>query len=110
MELDYYRRESEFGYAELKKGTIEEEANGTVWLDTLFIEEEYRGSGEGTRLLQCTLDDAFEFGYKKVVVHAMTLEFMAYQPLIEQFYIKNGFSADKDYVIHQGKIMSIQLS
>ena len=109
MELDYYRRESECGYAELKKGTAEEEANGTVWLDTLLIEEENRGSGEGTRLLQDILDDAFEFGCKKVVVHAMTLEFIEYQPLIEQFYIKNGFSVDKDYVIHQGKIMSIQL-
>ena len=110
MELDYYTRESECGYAELKKGTPEEETNRIVWLDTLFIEEEYRGSGKGTRLLQEILDDAFEFGYKKVKVHAMTLEFMAYQPLIEQFYIKNRFSVDNGYAIHQGKIMSIQLT
>ena len=109
MELDYYTRESEFGYAELKKGIPKEETNGVVWLNKLFVEEEHRGSGEGTRLLQYILDDAFEFGYKKVAVHAMTLEFMEHQPLIEEFYIKNGFSVDKDYVIHQGKIMSIQL-
>lgn len=106
---EYYEIKNEFGYGLLKKGTESEELEGIVFLETLYINKENQCNGHGGLLLEELLDSAFEFDYKKVIVHARPLVDDANQQALIDFYKKHDFTKSTVYSALLGVYMEINL-
>lgn len=109
MGSDYYELENEYGYAILKKGNEYEDSQRIVFLETLFINKEFQNSGHGSNLLELVLDDAYDFGYNRVIVHARPLEDDRMQSRLIKFYENNNFRKSKQYTSLIGQYMEIDL-
>ena len=108
MELanGFYEVSNHFGYGLLKEDVHD---NRVAILDTLTIDENSQGKGYGGYLLEKLLDDAFEFGYEKVVVHARPLWDDSRQKDLIRFYEKHGFTKSNSYISYLGVYMEIGL-
>lgn len=102
----FYEVSNPFGYGLLTEDTHD---SRVAILDTLTVDEIYQGEGHGGSLLEEILDDAFEFGYKKLVVHARPLWDDSRQKDLIRFYEKHGFTKSNSYASYIGVYMEIGL-
>lgn len=106
---DFIEVKNAFGYAILEIKDDDEKQDGIVHLTTLTVDEAFQSKGHGGNLLETILDDAHEYGCKKVIVHARPLMDDAKQNDLVRFYETHGFKKSDLYVALNGVYMEIDL-
>ncbi len=84
---------------------IKNDGPHTALLRRLFLAKEFRGKGNGSRLIQQALDFCKNHGYKKVIFRGTGAMTSAYKTCL-----KNGFKENDILVLAHTKMFSLEIS